>query len=99
VLTGFTFPYRLAISSDGEVAIVCDAQGDMIHVADVASRKVIWTLGSLGSPRGVSIAPDGRTAFVTLAASSAVGVVDLVTHKLTRSIGVGASPDGVGYGK
>ena len=99
VLTGFTFPYRLAISADGKIAIVCDAQGDMIHVADVASRKVIWTLGSLGSPRGVSIAPDGRTAFVTLAASSSVGVVDLVTHKLTRTIGVGASPDGVGYGR
>ena len=64
----------------------------------IATRKVVWKLDSLGSPRGVTIAPDGRTAFVTLADDPAVGVIDLVERKLVRKIGVGASPDGVAYG-
>ena len=97
-LTGFSLPYRLAISADGKTAIICDPQGNAIHVADVASRKVVWKLDALGSPRGVTISPDGRTAFVTLADDPAVGVIDLVERKLVRKIGVGASPDGVGYG-
>ena len=86
------------ISADGKTAIICDPQGNAIHVADVATRKVVWKLDALGSPRGVTIAPDGKTAFVTLADDPAVGVIDLVGKKLVRKIGVGASPDGVGYG-
>src|SRR4029079_2256606 len=34
-LTGFSLPYRLAISADGKTAIICDPQGNAIHVADV----------------------------------------------------------------
>ena len=37
-LTGFSLPYRLAISADGKTAIICDPQGNAIHVADVATR-------------------------------------------------------------
>ena len=63
-LTGFSLPYRIAISRDGRTAIVCDPNANRIHVADVAQRKVLWTLDSLPGPRGVTIAPDGKTAFV-----------------------------------
>lgn len=97
-LRGFRFPYRLATSNDGKIAIVCDPMGDKLHVADIAQRKVIWVLEGIGSPRGVNIAPDGKTAFVTLAADNTMGVVDLEARKLTRKIPVGASPDGVWYG-
>ena len=97
-LKGFSMPYRLAMSADGKTAIICDPQGNKIHVADVAARRVTWTLDSLGSPRGVNIAPDGKTAFVTLAADETVGVIDLVNRTLVRKIKVGASPDGVWYG-
>ena len=47
-LTGFTLPYRLAMSADGRTAIICDPQADMIHVADVGQRKVVWTLDRPG---------------------------------------------------
>ena len=33
-------------------AIVCDPQGNAIHVIDVAARKQLWKLDGLGSPRG-----------------------------------------------
>jgi DNA-binding beta-propeller fold protein YncE len=97
-LRGFSLPYRLAISADGRTAIICDPQGDQIHIADVAERKVVWSLGSLGSPRGVAIAPDGKTAFVTLAQDPSVAIVDLVARKIVRKVAVGSSPDGVGFG-
>ena len=96
-LSGFTFPYRLAISDDGRVAMVCDPKGNRIHVADVRARKVEWTL-ELPSPRGVNIAPDGKSAFVTLAGDETMGVVDLEARKLTRAVKVGKSPDGVWFG-
>jgi YVTN family beta-propeller protein len=86
------------MSRDGRTAIVCDPQGDKLHVADVQQRKIVWTLDGLGSPRGVNIAPDGKTAFVTLAADETMGVIDLETRKLTRKIKVQQSPDGVWYG-
>lgn len=97
-LTGFGQPYRLAMSPDGKIAIICDPKGDKLAVADVATRTVIWTLDALGSPRGVNIAPDGKTAFVTLAADETMGVIDLEARKLTRKIKVEKSPDGVWYG-
>jgi DNA-binding beta-propeller fold protein YncE len=96
-LSGFTFPYRLAISNDGKIAIIPDPQGNKIHVADVAKQEVIWSL-EMGSPRGVNISPDGKSAFVTLATDEAMGIVDLETRKLTRQIKVEKSPDGVWYG-
>jgi YVTN family beta-propeller protein len=86
------------MSRHGRTAIVCDPQGDKLHVADVQQRKIVWTLDGLGSPRGVNIAPDGKTAFVTLAADETMGVIDLETRKLTRKIKVQQSPDGVWYG-
>ena len=91
-------PYRLAISADGRIAMICDPQANKVHVADVAQHKVIWSLEGLGSPRGVTIAPDGKTAFVTLNSDRTVAVVDLTTRTILRKIGVGASPDGVGFG-
>lgn len=97
-LKGFSLPYRLATSNDGRIAIICDPQGDKIHVADIALRKVLWSLDGIGSPRGVNISADGKTAFVTLAADNTMGIVDLETRKLTRKIAVGSSPDGVWYG-
>jgi len=59
-LSGFSLPYRLAISPDGRTAIICDPQGNAIHVADVALRKVVWKLDGLGSPRGVPSRLTGR---------------------------------------
>ena len=51
----------------------------------MASRKVLWKLGSLGSPWGLTIAPDGTTAFVTLT-TDPVGVIDLMERTLVRKI-------------
>ena len=80
------------------MAIVCDPQGNAIHVIDVALRKVTWKLDTGGSPRGVTIARDGRTAYVTIADDPSVAIIDLTDRKLIRRVGVGASPDGVGAG-
>jgi YVTN family beta-propeller protein len=92
-------PYRIGISPNGATAVICDPQQNTIHIADVSSRKVIGTVASLPSPRGVFIAPDNRTAFVTFGADNSVGVVDLVDRTLKTKFPVGASPDGVAYGR
>jgi DNA-binding beta-propeller fold protein YncE len=86
-------PHEAVIAPSGTIAVVT-----VYHVADVATRKVVWTLDGLGSPRGVNIAPDGRTAVVTLAADETMGVIDLEARKLTRKVKVEKSPDGVWFG-
>jgi DNA-binding beta-propeller fold protein YncE len=97
-LKGFSMPYRLAISHDGTLAIVCDADADALVGIDVATRQVKWKIEHAGQPRGISIAPDGRAAFVTLAADETVGVINLDTKRIQSRIKVGKSPDGVWYG-
>jgi YVTN family beta-propeller protein len=97
-LQGFQLPYRIAISANGALAIICDPQGDKVHVADVAQRKVLWSLDALGSLRGVSISPDASTAFITLNGDKSVAVVDLAARKVVKKFPVGESPDGVAYG-
>ena len=48
-----------------------------IHVADVATRSVVWRLGSLGTGRGVTIRAGWQDAVGTAGAGCG-GVVDLV---------------------
>ena len=91
-------PYRIGISPDGSLAVICDPKDEKIHIADVKQRKVIGEVGSFGSPRGVKIAPDNRTAFVTLGPQNAVAAVDLVDRKVLWTAPVGTAPDGVWYG-
>jgi len=79
--------------------VICDPQQNTIPIADVASRKIVGSVGSLSSPRGVFIAPDNRTAFVTFGADNSVGVIDLVERTLKTKFPVGSSPDGVAYGR
>jgi DNA-binding beta-propeller fold protein YncE len=91
-------PYRIGLSPDGSLAVICDPKDNKIHIADVKARKLIGEVGSLGSPRGVRSAPDNRTVFVTLGAENAVAAIDLVEKKVLWRAPVGASPDGVWYG-
>lgn len=98
-LNGFKMPYRLAISADSTLAIVCDADGDQLVGIDVATRKTRWTIEHIGAPRGINIAADGRYAFVTLAGDETMGVIDLATHQIVQRIKVERSPDGVWYSK
>ncbi len=97
-LTGFEFPYRIAISPNSALAVICDAMGNKIHIADVKTRKVVGEVASLASPRGVYIAPDNRTVFVTLAGEDAVAAVDLVDKTVLWKAPVARAPDGVWYG-
>jgi DNA-binding beta-propeller fold protein YncE len=98
-LKGFSMPYRLVISHDSTLAIVCDAQADALVGLDVSSRQVKWRIDHIGQPRGINIAPDGRFAFVTLATDETMGVIDLATHTIVQRIKVEQSPDGVWYGR
>src|SRR5690242_16818003 len=37
-LSGLGMPYRIGISPNGTLAVICDPQGNAIHIAGVASR-------------------------------------------------------------
>jgi YVTN family beta-propeller protein len=55
----------------------------------VADRKVLWSVNSLGSPKGVTITPDNSMAFVTLNGDRSVAAIDLATRQVLGKVGVG----------
>jgi YVTN family beta-propeller protein len=98
-LSGFAMPYRLAISSDGKTAIICDPKGRQAGDRGRGhAQSCVDARRHRLAPRRQH-RPDGRTAFVTLAADETMGIVDLVARKLTRKVKVEKSPDGVWYGR
>ena len=75
-------PEAMALSADGQRLHVVDASGDGISVIDVASRKVVATLGTkpeAGLPYGSlsnGVAVEGGTVFAVNAGNNAVAMIN-----------------------
>lgn len=82
-------PCSLALSPDGKLLYVTNANSDSVTVIDVGSRSVARTLdvrlfsgAPLGSsPNALAVSPDGKTLYVANAADNAVAVVDPTKSK------------------
>jgi len=97
VLSGFSVPYRMAISPNRKLAVIVEAEGNRISVMDAPARKLIGTVDVGGAPRGVAISPDSKWAFITLGPENAVVIVDLTTRAVIARYAVQTAPDGVAY--
>src|SRR5262249_9028342 len=87
-------PAALALSGDGQRAVVsCTESGDLAVLA-LAGEKLTQTgTVRLGfEPRGVALAADGKVAYVALAAAGDVAVVDLEKQEVRGRIPVGRWP-------
>lgn len=95
------FPYRIAFTPDGALALVTNPMSDEVHLFDAGTRSRLGTIrvhgstGDPGQPLGVAVSPDGRTAWVTLGATSEVAELDLITHSVRRHLAAGPGPDGI----
>ncbi len=109
-ITGFGFPYRLAVTPDSKTMVVTDPAGGAVRFYDVRSRKLLGSVvfPSTGivstaefpgspSPEGVIVSPDGKTAFVTLQGQNLVAAVDIAARKTLATMPTGAWSDGIGY--
>jgi len=97
----FAYPAGVAISPDGQYALVADWQNGLIRRIEVASRSVSTLAGAYGSdptdvdgvgvaarfasPGGIAISADGRYALVT--SGRTVRRLDLTTTAVTTIAG------------
>ncbi len=93
------FPCGIAITPDGRLLCVANANSQTVTLIDAAALAVITHIDVGDTPAGVAIAADGRHAYVTLATSHVMVAIDLAERRaLSPSIPVGASPFGPAIG-
>ena len=110
VISGFGFPYRMAITADNRTAILTDPARGELRFLDVATRAEVGRTTFPGgavvstsefpnspSPEGISLAPDGKTVYVTLQGKNAVAAVDVATRTVLVTLPTGVWPDGLAY--
>ena len=109
-LTGFGFPYRMAVTPDGNTAVLSDPMLGEIRLVSTATRaerarvvvprdRIVSGTEFSGSPspEGIAISNDGKVAFVALQGRNEVGVVDLATATIRAFVPAGSWPDGIAY--
>lgn len=107
---GFGFPYRMAISPDGRLAVLTDPMKSEIRIVDAETLKELKTISispdgaeteaefpGSAAPEGLVITPDSRYAYVSLQALSKVAIVDLESMEIIGTARTGGWPDGIGY--
>ena len=107
---GFGFPYRMAVSPDGRLAVLSDPMKSEIRIVDAQTLEELKTilLSSDGasaeaefpgsaSPEGLVITPDSRYAYISLQALSKVAILDLESLEIIGTARTGGWPDGIGY--
>jgi YVTN family beta-propeller protein len=111
-IAGFGMPYRMAVTPDGNTAIVTDPVNATVRFFNTTTRaesgRIAFPADSLvptaevqgsASPEGITIAPDGRTAFVTLQGRNRVVAIDIASRRVLATMPTGVWSDGVGYSR
>ncbi|RVW06157.1 YncE family protein [Rhodococcus spongiicola] len=88
-------PLGVAVTPDGTLAYVVDADGDSVSVIDTATQEVVDTVPVGNYPYQLAIAPDGTRAYVTNTFDDSVSVIDTATRVVIDTVPVGNSPNGV----
>ncbi|QNO37419.1 putative Ig domain-containing protein [Protaetiibacter sp. SSC-01] len=85
---------QIAMSPNGDVALVSNVDGGTVSVIDAQLRVVIETLVVGGSPTGIAFSPDGSTAYVGNGGDGTDGSVSVIDvgSWATTTLPVGGSP-------
>lgn len=109
-LTGFGFPYRMAITPDGKLVVLSDPMLGEIRVVRSDTRKEAARITvpsenvvagaefpNSPAPEGIAISRDASIAFVSLQGRNEVAFVDLANGSIVAFVSTGVWPDGIGY--
>jgi hypothetical protein len=102
----------MALSADGQRAVITDPVNATVRIFDVATRKerasIAIARDSLvekpevpgsPSPEGVTISPDSRWAFVTLQGRNRVATIDIERGTIVALAPTGNWSDGIAYSR
>ncbi|MEX0964198.1 MAG: hypothetical protein WDZ52_09200 [Pseudohongiellaceae bacterium] len=95
---GFSWPYRILLTNDEQIAAMPDLGNEQLRFFDVASGVETGMIDLTGmQPQGVTLYPDDRTLFLSLSGQNKVLVVDSQTRQILGEYKAGESPDGIAY--
>lgn len=100
-------PHRITFTPSGNLALICNADGDLL-VVDTATRREIKRVNVGNTPNvkdkapgmetdTVLVEPDGSHAYVAVSGSNYVSILDLKTYELIGGISTGVSPEGLAW--
>ncbi|MBV1910602.1 MAG: beta-propeller fold lactonase family protein [Kangiellaceae bacterium] len=96
---GFSFPYRVLLTSDEHYAVIPDFKNDTLDILDRVNQKKLHRMkferGT--TPNGVYFHPDDRTLFMSAYGKNKVLVIDILSGKILFELPAGAGPDGVAF--
>jgi YVTN family beta-propeller protein len=94
-----TFPDAVAITPNGDLALVANYGDGTVTPIDLVTGKILPAIQAGAGPAGIAIAPNGEAAYVTDAGSSPIGTtvtpINLKTDKPLTPITVGSGPQGI----
>jgi DNA-binding beta-propeller fold protein YncE len=109
-LTGFSMPYRVAISRSGRTAVVSDPVANQLRLFDLATKKELAVIdlatapgvgkpaiGTSSGPEGIAFDPISDVAYITLHGTNQVAALDVRQKKIVGVGSVGAGPDGIAF--
>jgi DNA-binding beta-propeller fold protein YncE len=93
---GKRFDY-LTIDADDNYLIAAHLAADRTYVIDLATNKVVATIGDTPGAEGVEYVPELKKFYTSNAHDNTIGVVDLKQMKVIKKLKTEAKPDGSAY--
>jgi YVTN family beta-propeller protein len=93
---GTSAPDAVAVTPDGNTAIVTDKGSSQLRLIDTAFNASLGSLTVGPEPVALAISPDGSKAYVADAGNGQVSIVNLITRTVT-AVTVGTSPAAVAF--
>jgi YVTN family beta-propeller protein len=90
-------PAHVIADQIGARAFVTNAGENTVSVVDLATRKLVATIGTGRYPHGLRMSPDGREVYVANVQDGTVSVIDAIGLTELARIPVGATPVQVGF--
>jgi DNA-binding beta-propeller fold protein YncE len=96
--SGFSWPYRILLSNDEQLAVIPDMNNNDLRFIDAMNKQEVGKI-ELGdvSPQGIIFHPSDQVLFLSLAGKNKVLVIDRQSRKTLGEYETGAAPDGIGY--
>lgn len=105
-LTTGDFPFRVAFTPDGALALVTCAEGGELQLFDGKTHALVREVSIHGDrseqsamPMGITTDPDGRRAYVTCGRGEFVAVIELATGTVVDRLKCGKGADGIAYAR
>ncbi len=85
--------HHVAVSPDGETAVVTHPNQDAVSTIDMKTGQVVATVSTGPLPNYAVFSPDGQWVYVSNAGNDTISTMDSDRWKVRQSVAVGASPE------